>query len=352
MNYIAYFYDINNNVVAQVEDILDLQVESILNDVSSASFALFNTNPYCKREFIKSYRRVKINLSSDNSEDTLFDGVIRWFPSDLTKTTIQLKSFEHLLKRRKIHQDYNYTNTSINTVLSDILLEINTRYETNITLDCWITDLVSPGYKDWQDFLSIIKDLAGNWYEFIVDDLVLKFKTTVWVDRSSGADFVEYRLDSTEPSDRTIDTASFNEDGELLVNWVIAKSGSNYNDQDDLASIAEYWLVEDTIFVYGDVIKSAESYIADHKNGVQEFEISATTSNFFEAFLGDFVKVYIFVGNDIMFFDGPMKITKKRYTAGDLPLIEFSVGITKIKTLDPLEKIKELGERINKLEVQ
>lgn len=59
--YIAYIYDINNNIIAQVDEILDFECNIKINGVSTSSWSLYHTSEYCKRSFLKEYRRVKIN---------------------------------------------------------------------------------------------------------------------------------------------------------------------------------------------------------------------------------------------------------------------------------------------------
>lgn len=349
--YIAYIYDKDNNLIAQVEEILDININNKLNDVSRASFGLYHTNPYCTRDYLKEYRRVKINLNKDNEEKTMFDWVIRWFDADLTKTNIKLESFEHLFERKLLHQDYTFTDQSVDTILQTILDAINTRYETNITLDCGITDLTTKEYKKAETFLKVLKDLAGNWYEFIVDDLVLKFKDTIWVDRSTGDDFVEYRFDKNEPDDRSIDSVTMSVDGKELANWVIWKSGSNYTEDDDATSIAEFWLLESSFTTSWDDTTTTTSFLDDHKESWSEFQVEAKTDDFFEAFLGDFVKIYIFIWNDIMFFDWSMKIVEKTYTWGDLPKITYKIAKTKIRSKDIVEQVSDIQERLKTLEL-
>jgi hypothetical protein len=60
--YIAYIYDINDTIVAQIDEILDFEVTNKINGISTASWSLYHTNEYCTREYVKEYRRVKINL--------------------------------------------------------------------------------------------------------------------------------------------------------------------------------------------------------------------------------------------------------------------------------------------------
>lgn len=350
--YIAYIYDKDNNIIAQIEQILDLEITKKLNDVSTCSFGIYQTDPYCKRQYFKKYSRVKINKLFDTIEKTLFDWVIRGVEADLEKTSIKLESFEHLLDRRLLHQDYTFTTQSIDTILTTILGAINTRYQTNITLDCGITETTSKDYKKAESFLKVLKDLAGLWYEFIVDNMVLKFKQTIWIDRTTGENFVEYRYDINEPDDRSIDSVKMTDDGKEFVNGVIGKSWSNYSEQDDPTSIAEFGLIEWSFTTSGDDTTTTQSYLDDHKEWIAEFEIVTINNDFFEADLGDLVSVYVYVGNDIMFYDWSMKITQKNYRSWDLESVQFTLWKTKIQSKNFIDEIIEIQERVKTLELQ
>jgi len=349
--FIAYIYDLDNNVFAQVEDILDLNIQDKINDISKASFGLYQSNPYCTRTYLKEYRRVKICLNENWEEKTMFDGVIRWFDADLDKTSIKLESYDHLFERRLLHVDYNYTDQSVDTILQDILDDINILYETNIILDCGISTLTSKSYKKAENFLKVLKDLAWNWYEFIIEDLVLKFKETIWIDRTTGAEFVEYRYDINDPDDRSIDQVKMANDWKELANGVIWKSWSDYTEDDDATSITEFWLVESSFTTSWDDTTSTASFLLDHKESLSEFDVWAVTNDFFEAFLWDLVKVYIFVWNDIMFFDWPMKIIEKQYIWWDLPKIKYTLSKTKIQSKGILEQVVDIQERLKTLEL-
>lgn len=349
--YIAYIYDLSNNLVAQIDSILDLEILQKINDVSTASFGLYHTNEYCKREFLKEYRRVRINKLFDGVEKNMFDGVIRGFSATLTTTSVKLESFDHLFDRKLLHSDYTYTDQSIDAILVDILGDINTRHETNITLDCGVTDLTSKEYKKGESFLKVLKDLAGNGYEWVFDNLVLKFKTTIGVDRSAGEDFIEYRYDIGEPNDRSINNVTMNVDGKEMANGVIGKTGNDFTELDDPTSIAEFGLIESSFSASWDDATATQSFLDDHKVSLSEYDVDGVSNDFFEANLWDLVKVYIFVWNDIMYFDGAMKVIGKMYVAWDIPRIEYKLGKTKVQSKNVLEQIVDMQARVKSLEL-
>lgn len=47
-----------------------------------------------------------------------------------------------------------------------------------------------------------------------------------------------------------------------------------------------------------------------------------------------------------------MKVIEKRYTAGDLPKIQFKLATSTVKSKDFIEEIVSLQERIKTLEMQ
>lgn len=351
--YIAYIYNLNGDLIAQVEDILDLRIQDKLNGVWTASFSLYHTNAYCNRTFIKKYRRVKLVINKPGEEKTMFDWVIRWTSWNLEKTTIQLETFEHLLDRRKLHLEFTYSNATLDFIINELIGHINWIEDTWITVDCWITDnIADKKYEKWKSVLEILKDLEKSWYEYLIENKVLKLKNTVWIDRSSWAEFIEYRYDINEPEDRSINSASFTSDWKELSTWVVGKSWSDYSIIDDVTAKTEFGLIEETLVTSWDITNATNKYLQDHKDDIIEYNIGTIANDYFDANLWDLVKVYLFTWNDIMFFDWSMKVVEKEYVAGDLPDIKYKLSTTKVKTKDIIEIIAEMQNNIKWLELK
>jgi len=198
--------------------------------------------------------------------------------------------------------------------------------------------------------LKVLKDLAWNGYEFIVENKILKFKETIWIDRTSWEDFVEYKYDINEPDDRSIDTVKMIIDWKELANWIIWKVWSTFNYESDAISISNYWLIESSFTSSWDDIATTQSFLADHKDSYSEFEIWTKTNDFFETNLGDLVKVYVFVWNDIIYFNWTMKVIQKQFTWWDLPKINTTLSKTKIKSKNILDQINDIQQRLKTVE--
>lgn len=350
--YIVYIYDQSNTVIAQVDEVLDVEITNKINDVSTASFWLNHTNEYCTRAYIKEYRRIKINYLADNEEKTMFDGVIRWFEADLTKASIKCESFEHLLDRRVLHSNYTYTGATIDAILTAMLWDINTRYQTNITLDCWVLTTTTKTYNKWETFLKVLKDLADLWFEFYIDNMVLKFKTTIWSDKTTWAGIVEYRYDINEPDDRSIDSVKMLTDWKELATGVIWKSWSNFTELDDPTAKTEFWLIETSFANSWDQATETQTYLDDHKQSISEFDIGVISQDYFEANLWDIVKVYLFIGNDILFYDWSMKVVQKTYKSWDLADIKYTLSKGTMASKNILDKISEIQDKVQSLELK
>lgn len=80
--------------------------------------------------------------------------------------------------------------------------------------------------------------------------------------------------------------------------------------------------------------------------------MDTNTQDFFQADLGDLVSVYIYVGNDVMFFDGPMKVIEKSFASGDLSKINFKLGVSVVKSKDIIEQIGDVQNRLKTLEMK
>jgi hypothetical protein len=137
-----------------------------------------------------------------------------------------------------------------------------------------------------------------------------------------------------------------------LANGVLAKSDTGYTYLQDATSITEFWLLEASFSNSWDDANGSQTYLDDHKASLSEFDVNVISQDFFEVWLWDLVSVYIFVGNDILFFDGSMKVIQKKYTAWDLPKIQYKLWVSIVKSKDFIEQFVEIQQRVKTIELQ
>jgi len=341
--FVIYINDHLWNKKTQIFEINKLEIRQKLNDISSASFEVSNTAKTNSYSNFKEFNEVLIYKIDQSEEKLIFDGIIRSVEADLYKTKVILNDKIFLFKNKILYTDKSYTNTQIKSILIDVLDVINSRYDTRITLSSDILDQVTKTYKKWQTFFDILKDLALNWYEFKIKNNILYFLNSIWEDKSSWVNFVEFSYDIQFPWSRTIDTARLEYDSENISNAVISKDTWN---SEDLPSINNFWRLE-KYFISWD----KDTLLSDRKESIRELEITPVAHDFFVANLWDIVKVFIDAWNDIMQFDSNLKIVEKEFRSWELNKVKIKLSKWNVKTLNLIETIADLKNRTKTLEI-
>jgi len=341
--FVIYINDHLWNEKTQMFEVNKLEIRQKLNDISSASFEVSNTAKTNSYSNFKEFNEVLIYKIQNSDEKLIFDGIIRSVEADLYKTKVILNDKIFLLKNKILYTEKLYTNIQVKSILIDILDVINSRYDTKLILNSDILDQVTKTYKKWQTFFDILKDLALNWYEFEIKNNVLYFLNSIWEDKTSWANFVEFSYDIQFPWSRTIDTARLEYDSENITNAVISKDTWN---SEDLLSINNFWRLE-KYFISWD----KDALLLDRKESIRELEITPISYDFFVANLWDTVKVFIDAWNDIMYFNSNLKIVEKEFRSWELNKVKIKLSKWNVRTLNLIETIADLKNRTKTLEI-
>lgn len=353
--YIVYFYDKSGACIWQAQNIFNLNIEKNLNDISTCSFSMHYNNPYCNRDYINNYRKIKIKMLLDDWEKTMFEWVIRWYPTTLEYVTIKAESYEHIIDRRYLHDSFSFSLASVDSIVNTLLSHINWIWDTGIKLDCWIEDQINISFQFWESLLKCLQKLIkykAEGYEFKIEDWILYFKNSIGIDRSSWDDYLEYKYDLNELDDRTIDQIFLESDWKEFCSWVYWKVDWNYIFIEDEDTVNEHWLIEDILTNDSPDIATIESHLYNHKYMLSEFSIKSIAKNFFEADLGDIVKVYVFSWNDLLYYNWTLKIIWKSYSSWDLEKINFILSKNNIKTKDIITQIKDIQNNLHELQLK
>ncbi len=351
---IAYLYDKENNVNWQILEFEGFSVDSVkLNKEGSAKFKTSLTQQFVNSEFIKLNRRVVLKQSLEWVEKTLFDWIIKGRDVDFKTIELQLWDRIFAFQNKVLYSNYSYTNETIDNILQEQLDAINARENTFISLDCWISQQITKTYNKGDTFLSILKDIAELWFEFVVEDMVLKFKENVWTDRTwIWNNFLEFRYDLSEPTERNIDSWKNSVSISSFCNAVIFKDNASSSEEEDATSISIHWRVENSVSNSGSTNETASWYIEQRKEQTNEVSFKLETSDFFAWNLGDIVKIYIQTGSDLFQFDGTSKIVSKSFTSWDLNEVSFWLSASSVQSPDMVEYFRKLQERIKLLEMK
>lgn len=341
--FVIYINNILWDNISQIFEVNNLEVKLKLNDISTASFEVSNLYVENTYKNFKEFNEVNIFKIENNKEKLMFSWIIRSVEADLFKTKVTLNDKIFLLKNKLLYSDKTYENIWVNSILTEILNEVNSRYDSWIILETNANELVTKNYRKWQTYFDILKDLALNWYEFEVRNNKLYFKESIWIDRTSWAEFVEFSYDIKFPWSRTIDTAKIEYDADNIAWALISKDTWETYDQ---TSIETFWRIEKYFISWDKNI-----LLSERKESVRELEITPISYDFFVANLGDIVKVFIDAWNDIMFFDTNLKVIEKNYKSWELDKVTIKVNKWSLKTLNLIETIADLKNRTKNLEI-
>lgn len=353
MAIIGYVYDRNSVLIGQLFWVVGFQCTIKLNEICTGELSISNESLQDALILLKENNRITVTLSDDDgSEQELISWYMRGVEASLTATVIKIEDLTSMFDDKIIYSQISFSWT-ITQLLQNILDAMNQREPTGITLNCDVTEVVSKEYPRGETIGNILKDLRQNTYEYCVRNNVLIFKSTIGIDRSGlGNDYRELTWDIDSPLDRTIRDAKLVMDIKQMCNACLGKDSTNLILAEDIASIGEFGRIERSITNSGNIQEAVNNYVQERKDSIREFDISPNIADFFFCDIGDLVRVHINSGNDIMFYDWPLMVIEKSYTAGEMPKITFKLAKNKVKSMELNEKIREINRRVQKLELK
>ena len=329
----VYLYE-GEECIAQIQDIFEINADLKLNGSSQVKITLDAQSPYIQRDLLRMWRSIRITELTEEGEKEMLAGVIRWVEANFTQVEIIAESRRVLLEKRLVEQKYKWSKAPLEEVVRTLFEEQNRKSPLPFNVECETGSTVSLEVGEKAVLSSVINSIIKEGVDvFLIGD-TLKIGKHIWEDRTQGANYKEFRYDTQDPEGNTIDKAKLVIDAKEMSNKVWGQRSEE--------SIARYGLLEES--------KSNEdevTYLKEHKEQVSEFNITVGEDSFYQVELGDKVKVIIKGYNELMQFDGIMKIVGKKYRSGDLPTIEYTVSTQRIPQEWVIGTIKQLSEKVN-----
>ena len=328
-----YLYE-GEECIAQIQDIFEINADLKLNGSSQVKITLDAQSPYIQKDLLRMWRSIRITELTEEGEKEMLAGVIRWVEANFTQVEIIAESRRVLLEKRLVEQKYKWNQAPLEEVVRTLFEEQNRKSPLPFNIECETGSTVSLEVGEKAVLSSVINTLIKEGVDvFLIGD-TLKIGKHIWEDRTQGANYKEFRYDTQDPEGNTIDKAKLVIDAKEMSNKVWGQRSEE--------SIARYGLLEES--------KSNEdeaTYLKEHKEQVSEFNITVGEDSFYQVELGDKVKVIIKGYNELMQFNGVMKIVGKKYRSGDLPTIEYTVSTQRIPQEWVIGTIKQLSEKVN-----
>lgn len=329
----VYLYE-GEECIAQIQDIFEINADLKLNGSSQVKITLDAQSPYIQKDLLRMWRSIRITELAEEGEKEMLAGVIRWVEANFTQVEIIAESRRVLLEKRLVDQKYKWNQSPLEEVVRTLFEEQNRKSPLPFNIECETGSTVSLEVGEKAVLSSVINSIIKEGVDvFLIGD-TLKIGKHIWEDRTQGVNYKEFRYDTQDPEGNTIDKAKLVIDAKEMSNKVWGQRSEE--------SIARYGLLEES--------KSNEdevTYLKEHKEQVSEFNITVGEDSFYQVELGDKVKVIIKGYNELMQFDGVMKIVGKKYRSGDLPTIEYTVSTQRIPQEWVIGTIKQLNEKVN-----
>lgn len=329
----VYLYE-GEECIAQIQDIFEIDADLKLNGSSQVKITLDAQSPYIQKDLLRMWRSIRITELTEEGEKEMLAGVIRWVEANFTQVEIIAESRRVLLEKRLVDQKYKWNQAPLEEVVRILFEEQNRKSPLPFNIECETGSTGSLEVGEKAVLSSVINSIIKEGVDvFLIGD-TLKIGKHIWEDRTQGANYKEFRYDAQDPEGNTIDKAKLVIDAKEMSNKVWGQRSEE--------SIARYGLLEES--------KSNEdevTYLKEHKEQVSEFNITVGDDSFYQVELGDKVKVIIKGYNELMHFDGVMKIVGKKYRSGDLPTIEYTVSTQRIPQEWVIGTIKQLSEKVN-----
>lgn len=331
--FILYLYE-NQECIAQIEDIFELNCDLKLNGASQVKLTLDAESPYIKKDLLRMWRPLRITELIDGIEYEVLSWVIRGVEANFTEVEIIAESWWVLLEKRLTTRTKKRSNTPLETVVQELFADQNQKAPLPFSVECEAGSTVSLEVGDKAVFSSVLNSLVREWVDILLIGDTLKIGKNIWRNRTEWSLYKDFRYDTTDPEGNTIDKAKLIVDAKNITNSVWTHKADE--------SIALFGLLEEN--------KSNEdelTYLNEHKNQISEFTISVADTFFYDVELGDQVKVFINGYNELMQYDWAMKIVGKKYRSWDLPSIEYTVSTQRIPQEWFLWTIQKAIEKVN-----
>ena len=329
----VYLYE-GEECIAQIQDIFEINADLKLNGSSQVKITLDAQSPYIQKDLLRMWRSIRITELTEEGEKEMLTGVIRWVEANFTQVEIIAESRRVLLEKRLVDQKHKWNQAPLEEVIRILFEEQNRKSPLPFNIECETGSTVSLEVGEKAVLSSVINSIIKEGVDvFLIGD-TLKIGKHIWEDRTQGANYKEFRYDTQDPEGNTIDKAKLVIDAKEMSNKVWGQRSEE--------SIARYGLLEES--------KSNEdevTYLKEHREQVSEFNITVGEDSFYQVELGDKVKVIIKGYNELMQFNGVMKIVGKKYRSGDLPTIEYTVSTQRIPQEWVIGTIKQLSEKVN-----
>ena len=345
----------DSTIEAQFINPFDIKYIEELLDTNDLEFTLDINDPQIAS--IIEYKKVTLYEVGSNVDTLLWTGYVSNPSNDFERMFVICSDEKRYMQKKVIYEDKNWSSISIDTILSTLVTEANTRsggLHGDLTYETSLTDVITKDFKKGTTYFDILQQLAETLgAEWRVEENKIIFETIIGEDKTSGANFVELISNRTSPVESNIAGYKSQRNGNFISTAVIGKDGSGYSEQDD--NTATFGYVESSqSFSDGDLIAQTTEYLNERKVSQAEIEliINPNTLDYRDVSIGDRVHIrinhnnpFIDLNNDVIVLEKIVEIKERQAIAS------LKVGVSKKRVLTPQNFLAKIDKRLKTLEL-
>ena len=347
---IEIYNNSGDTLLAEFSKIISANVSEKLNNSISWNFEIPENEASISETNLQEYNIVKIS----NISWEIFQGYIVWLEVKPWTVKVLINDQNSIWNKKLVYTEKNYTSwTWINTILSEILTEINSRYDTGYVLDTDVTDTISwdLNFSKWEKFINVLKTLSDLWYEYITRNWKLEFKTAIWENKTnpSNSNYFKYEYNTKSPLNNNVDNIRAILNWKNISNALIWKSWIDYSEQEDATSISNFWRLEESVFSDGDISTFTAEKLSQSKSSVKELTITPQVKSYNEHWIWDLLDCEIIWENNLIDYSGTVKVLEKKYSISEWENIEYKISPVKTITRTFIKQFSDLQNEVHKI---
>jgi hypothetical protein len=332
----------------KVDEIQEVEIEENLDsfDICNVVVPFYkdsegNLNCSGLREF----QRVQV-VESGYFDTVIFEGYIYKLEPNFSRVTLRLRDYKELLSRKVLFSDKSYTDETLDTILTDIIGELNARSSGDTNPEAWSFSIdnaaigITKDFSKGATYYNILTELAtasGKNWRFSDNSII--FKEIIGEDKTTGENFTELTYDVNAPDENNI--TNIGVDRYSTIENSILTSTTNVENSD---SIEENGRIEKYNDISGTELTNYLAEISQDQR-LYDFDVDYKKINTI-LHIGDKVSVSIQSGIDFLDITGDLFITRRK-----VKILGGEIVLLNVDTSDVVVKKTGLIESINKLQV-
>jgi hypothetical protein len=305
------------------------------------------------------YKKVALYSVESGLDTLLWSGYIIDPQNDFNFVSIKCGDEKDFLRNKILFSDKDWTTTTINDALSEMVSEANARKgpnEGNLTYETDLTDLVEKEFKAGTTYYNVLKEIAeflNADFDVILNKIMMK--TTIGTDRTiSGDDFISFIWNIGSPNENNITSFKNKRNSSQIATRGLSRVTDTlvFTGVGDLEVFGS--IERAASFTGGNIPDQIQSFVdnRDFSQIERGFDVEVSEEEFLKLNVGDLIPVRVIHGSPLADVDTALRIIQKRAAfENKKPVMTVKVSKESKEVVDIVNFLSGLNSRTKKLEL-